>query len=433
MMQKSRVWKIIFPVLIFLLLSVPYFRNRGYCYCCFWTHYSHYPIFGRDFAGLYYYYGYLYRMGCVNVYDEKILLEYTKAHSPGMEYFGPPNYPPVMYVLHMPFSFLSRSDAISVSFLLNHLWLFLALLFLNLIFRNGKSFIYPVLYTLIMFPFALLFSPVIENLMSGQINIFLLFLLSFFLFLLCRGRNLAACLVLGLAINVKLFPLCILLYFIVRKEWRMCFLSLGSALLYNVPFLFLTNPVRLVSCYAARLVKLTGCAEEFIWQALPTAVIRKLHLTLSSGQMLVFGKVIFLCMTVYIVLILYYMNRRLKPDDRFGSLFLITMTLHIFFSGFFYVAPIHHVPILIFFVVFFHAVREGRIDSTLIIIFSILAFFGLGYWDGEIDVSPVLHHTREMVLSNDAGLMFVLWTFLLNTVILYILAIKPSTERTGTS
>ncbi|MHC9541434.1 MAG: hypothetical protein AB9903_18170 [Vulcanimicrobiota bacterium] len=96
-------------------------------------------------------------------------------------------------------------------------------------------------------------------------------------------------------------------------------------------------------------------------------------------------------------------------------------------------APIHHVPILIFFVVFFHAVREGRIDSTLIIIFSILAFFGLGYRDGEIDVSPVLYHTREMVLSNDAGLMFVLWAFLLNTVILYILAIKPSTERTGVS
>ncbi len=432
MMPKSRAWKIIISALIFLLLSVPYFRNRGYCYYCFWTHYNHYPIFGRDFAGLYYYYGSLYRHGCVNVYDQKLLSEFQKTQGAGMEYFGPPNYPPVMYVLHIPFSFLSKNDAIAASFLLNHLWLFLSLLLLNLLFRRMGNFYFPLLLTFIMFPYALVFSPVIENLMSGQINIFLLFLLSLFLFLLFSRRELPACLVLGLAINVKLFPLCILFYFIIRKDWRMCLLSLGSALLYNVPFLFLTNPVSLVSCYAIRIMELSGRADEYIWQSLPTALIRMMHLSLSSGQMLLFGKVVFLSMTAIIVIMLYYMNGRLKAGDRFGSLFLITFTLHIFFSGFYYVAPIHHVPILIFFVVLFHAIREGKIENMALIICSILVFFGLGYYDSEIDVATIQNQLRMMLLSNDAGFMFIIWAFLLNTAVLYILGQRLPTGKAGT-
>jgi len=419
--EKRRLWRILVPVLIFLALSVPYFRNRGYCYCCFWTHYMHYPIFGRDFAGLYYYYGTLYRAGFINVYDEALLYEYVRSHGQPIDYFGPPNYPPIMYVLHIPFSLLSKSNAIAAAFMLNHLWLFLSLLLLNLIFRNGRGMARPFLWTLAMFPFALAFSPVIENLMSGQINIFLLFLLSLFLFLLCGGRKAAACIVLGLAINVKLFPLCILFYFMIRREWRMCLMSLGSAVLLNVPLLFLTDPVRLVACYVMRLAKLSGSADEFIWQSLPTALIRMFHLAFTPEQMLLFGKSIFISMIIIVVMIMYYMNGRLKDDDRFGTIFLITLALHIFFSGFYYVAPIHHAPMLIFFVTLFHAVRERRIDNVPLLVCSILVFFGIGYYDSEIDVTAMQSYMRTVLLSKDAGFLFIIWSFLLNTAILYIL------------
>jgi hypothetical protein len=419
--EKRRLWRILVPVIIFLILSVPYFRNRGYCYCCFWTHYRHYPIFGRDFAGLYYYYGSLYRAGFINVYDEAMLYEYVKSHGQPIDYFGPPNYPPIMYVLHIPFSLLSKSNAIAAAFILSHLWLFLSLLLLNLLFRKRNGMARPLFWTLAMYPFALAFSPVIENLMSGQINIFLLFLLSLFLFLLCSGRKAAACIVLGLAINVKLFPLCILFYFMIRREWLMCVMSLGSIVLFNVPLLFLTDPVRLVACYAMRLAKLSGSADEFIWQSLPTSLIRMFHLMLSPAQMLMFGKAVFISMIIIIVMIMYYMNRRLKADDRFGTIFLITLALHIFFSGFYYVAPIHHAPMLIFFVALFHAVRERRIDSVPLILCSILVFLGMGYYDSEIDVTAMQSYMRTVLLSKDAGFLFVIWSFLLNTAILYIL------------
>jgi hypothetical protein len=87
-------------------------------------------------------------------------------------------------------------------------------------------------------PFLLLLPPFVNNFFMLQINVFILFLASLGFFCLTKKRPVAAGLCFGLAAALKAFPAIILLYLVVRREWKTSVSMALAGLLLRHRFLY---------------------------------------------------------------------------------------------------------------------------------------------------------------------------------------------------
>jgi hypothetical protein len=144
------------------------------------------------------------------------------------EYTWKITYPPLMYALIMPFTGSPIHHYIKSWFFIN---LFLLIMSAVLLSRSislirSRAPSKSVLF-LVTAPFLLLYSPTIDCLLQGQINIFLLFLFCALLYSYLQGKELLAGFVLALMVSIKIFPLLFLLFFAAKREWKIA----GSTLL----------------------------------------------------------------------------------------------------------------------------------------------------------------------------------------------------------
>ncbi|MBN1353546.1 MAG: DUF2029 domain-containing protein, partial [Candidatus Omnitrophica bacterium] len=143
----------------------------------------------------------------------------------GHEGVSPYIYPPFFAYLIVPLAFLKLEIASFVWYALNLLFFFLAvLLSFKMVYAEKKTGvnrgeILPLPATL----FALMvFGLFIDNISMLQVNVFVLFLALTGLYFFRKKALIPAGLFLGMAISIKIIPLLFLVYFIVKKETRMC-------------------------------------------------------------------------------------------------------------------------------------------------------------------------------------------------------------------
>lgn len=134
-------------------------------------------------------------------------------------------HPPTSVLLAVPFSYLEYRSAFlawnvcSLACLGGSLWICLGTLW----DRVRLSALLPLLCAL------LICEPLREQLIQGQLNLWLLLLITLTWSSARSGNSIAAGAWLGLATAIKLFPGFLMLYFVVRRDWR-AVLSGGLAL-----------------------------------------------------------------------------------------------------------------------------------------------------------------------------------------------------------
>jgi alpha-1,2-mannosyltransferase len=146
-------------------------------------------------------------------------------------------YPPLLALLFSPLVGLGRVGAAwawySVNFVLLGLSFFMALRIPTV--KGEKPgityFLFPLLATCVFWS---------HNFEYGQASLFLVFPTLLALLFYDRRLDLPAGLALGFAASIKLFPSIFVLYFLVKKEWRViAYFFLGAALFFfGVPALF---------------------------------------------------------------------------------------------------------------------------------------------------------------------------------------------------
>lgn len=166
------------------------------------------------------------------------------------ERHGYPN-PPIMALVLSPLVFLGPVAGALVWFYLKVAMAVLAVyLVLRMLDRPGRPF--PVWGKILAIMFSL--RAIQGDLMHGNVNLFILFLVVGALYAFARGRDVLAGLALGLAIACKVTPALFVPYFLWKRAWKLSFASLLGVGLFSwvLPGLFLgwhNNNRNLVTWY----------------------------------------------------------------------------------------------------------------------------------------------------------------------------------------
>lgn len=186
------------------------------------------------------------------------------------------NYPPLIYCLLSPFAVINVLTASKIWYYFNHILLMGSLLFLffstktregDLKFKTGRFIFYAI--------FTLIFSPTIDNLLQGQVNILILFLLTGTLFCHSRGLKILAGLFLGFAISLKIFPAILLLFFLIRKEYRIMSYTLLSIFLIHLTIAFLWSPVLIAQYFTNIFANYASLSNIYVFAN--QSIIAALH------------------------------------------------------------------------------------------------------------------------------------------------------------
>lgn len=145
-------------------------------------------------------------------YVPKMMLQRINPYSGGSQLFTPQVYPPTVFFVFFPLTFLSVIQASYVYTTLSIFSLVFSLYLLSKIFNVN----FLGTQNLIFMTFAVISFPVKFTLGMGQINMFILLLMTLTLLFIKNRKNLIAGIFLGLAIVIKLFPLFLPLYLLIK-------------------------------------------------------------------------------------------------------------------------------------------------------------------------------------------------------------------------
>lgn len=138
------------------------------------------------------------------------------AHPPAKDIFL---YPPFALFIFLPFSLCSISIAGKVFTVFSLVCLFLSFLILykihNIQFLSKTG--------LLLMGLTFLSFPVRFTLGMGQINFLILVLIVYFLYYLQHKEKMKSSIFLGLTYAIKLFPFLLLVYLMIKKEWKVIF------------------------------------------------------------------------------------------------------------------------------------------------------------------------------------------------------------------
>jgi hypothetical protein len=152
--------------------------------------------------------------GRSDIYHEDLLKEYQQ--HPDIT-----TYPPTFYFLMIPFGMLPLAAGTSLWLILKLLSIpFTAFFLADAALKTGSGARERLLLTAFLAIAIFASAPAMEEMLSGQVNLFLLFLLCLSMHLLRKDRLELAGLALGLVFCLKLISLPAILYFALRKKWR---------------------------------------------------------------------------------------------------------------------------------------------------------------------------------------------------------------------
>lgn len=152
-------------------------------------------------------------------------------------------YPPTFYLLMMPFSLISFKAAANIWLILKTISIIGTAVFLSFLVLGYEA--RPLLRSAVVVLIAIAMvvsSPTLEDLLFGQMNLPLLFLLCLAWFLIVRNRPIAGGIILGVIFCIKFVSAFIILYLLLRKKWREALSAIGFILVMELIVTILYGP-----------------------------------------------------------------------------------------------------------------------------------------------------------------------------------------------
>lgn len=220
---------------------------------------------GRDFAS--YYYGLKVTLAGQNPYDTHLLDAMASQEGTRTEVF-PFFYPPPFLLLCLPFAALTLHQAFVTWYvfncltLLGVLWAIHRMLAPAVAGRPEAEVLPPLLALL-----AATFTPVLETLWIGQINLFVVLLLVLGLDRVLRGRDLSGGALLGAAAMIKMSPGLLLLWLLLKGRWKAVLAAAVCGVVLSVLALPVVGPSYQLYFYRTVLPGFSGS-----YHGLPVAI-----------------------------------------------------------------------------------------------------------------------------------------------------------------
>lgn len=151
--------------------------------------------------------------------------------------------PPSFYFMMIPWTFLSvEKAAFAWMWLKIPVLIIIAILLSFYIFRDEKKSLIKYAGALVLFISLFVFSPVLDDITYGQVNIFLLLGFLAALIFCEKGKPIPAGIILGIIFGVKFASALFILYFLLKKEWKTALSALATLLAINLTVLLKFGP-----------------------------------------------------------------------------------------------------------------------------------------------------------------------------------------------
>lgn len=322
------------------------------------------------------------------------------------------NYPAIQYFFMIPLALLPYEGAWKLWFFLNLLFLANSILLLVLTFFNNYNDKIQSLTVLFLLGFFLFFSPVIDCLALGQVNLFLLFIMSLCIYLYTRLKDdlkHMAGIPLGLAIALKVLPAPTALYFLWKKDWKTLSAIAASFFIFTVlpwfvfGFHLLTDYLNVKDRYFFFVSGVQDTSVRLFW----LFVMEKLGIWGSSLPNILYitGSFLLLGITLYVI-----SGRNEASLDEFSKtapldIALLTMLICL-------ITPFswshHHVlniiPITAFLLILWKSPAPGVLEYILLGILGAACFI-----IGSSDASFVPYYLYAESMKIEEPLQKILW------------------------
>ncbi len=139
-------------------------------------------------------------------------------------------YPPLLAICFVPLTILPIQTAAQLWFFINLTLYGLSLFLITQALELGS--VTKMLPLLLIAAF--LFPPALFTLYKGQVNIVVLLLLALAYWLYRRRLEAAAGVALGFAVMIKILPICLLLYFLWKRKYRLSLAGVATVLIISI-------------------------------------------------------------------------------------------------------------------------------------------------------------------------------------------------------
>ncbi|MDO8269797.1 MAG: glycosyltransferase family 87 protein [Candidatus Levybacteria bacterium] len=269
----------------------------------------------------------LYPDFSVYYYGSKFFSAGQNPYLSGQALFSGYSYPPIVFLLFIPFTFLPFQISEVSWIFLNVAFLITAIIFLTKIF--SISFFSRV--NLLLSSFVFLSFPTKFTLGMGQMNIVILLLLVLSLYFIKQKKDFYGGLLLGVSLMLKLFPLLLPFYFIIRLK-KEILLGIFSSIIGATFLVVLFVPTNIYLYFMSNVVPYFFSSSwklEYYSQSLSAFVGR----TFGVGDV---GVALKIGLTLTIVLITFFIVLKKQEKDFlatsliFGFLITATMLINTF-------------------------------------------------------------------------------------------------------
>ncbi|HUC94475.1 MAG TPA: glycosyltransferase family 87 protein [Candidatus Saccharimonadales bacterium] len=236
--------------------------------------------------------------------------------------YWPNAYPPITEIFFLPLALLSHQKALVIFTYISFASI-IGSVFLTLKIAMKKV---PWYYFLLFLGFSFMSFPVKFSLGMGQVNIIVLFLLLFAVFLEIKSpkNSLLAGLSLGVAIAIKPIFTFFLLFFTLKKSWKLVFISILTVTVLVLATLIFWPPQIWISWYQSAILPLNSFTAPYMYVYSNQGVFGFAAWFVSN-----FSARIYIHTTAMVILIplAVYLVLKNKDFDLGLSFFIITLLL----------------------------------------------------------------------------------------------------------
>lgn len=347
-------------------------------------------------------------------FDFSVYYNAAKAFLNNVDVYPHYLYPPLSIIFIIPFAYLHFDQAFLLMCLLNLLALFaISFLILKILYHYNISLSF---WEKSLLPFAIFaFFPVTNSFYGGQINIIILLLVTLFYYFFIKNRNLYANLSLSLATIIKVWPLILIIFYLLKgkKKFAATFLSMLSiSFIISILLFGIHSHIRFIET----LMKFQRGSTTYPYLSLSlSSMFLRFFEFFNIPYQDAFSIIFTIFKIILIIMILYYLHvisfdgKYYTSNDWEILVFSLMITLTLVFSNmtWYYYGTFLVLPyILCIYVLNLNGVEKILISAS-IILFSlyplftpsgvnlVLTMFGLGnfklYYTYVYTLSPLVY------------------------------------------
>jgi hypothetical protein len=231
-------------------------------------------------------------------------------------------YPPISEIFFLPFAFLSHQVALVIFTYISFASI-IGSVFLSLKIAVKKV---PWYYFLLFIGFSFASFPIRFSLGMGQVNMIVLFLLLLAVFSETKPKknSLAAGLSLGAAIAIKPIFAFFLLFFALKKSWKVVFISTLIVIALSVTSLIFWPPQIWINWYQSTILPMTRFTAPYMYVYQNQGIFGFLSRQISNSNLRIF---LTRAATVILIPLAAYLAFKKKEINLGLSFFIITLLL----------------------------------------------------------------------------------------------------------